>query len=93
MVITTINAVVKMKWLDTKKTYLYAFWISLFVAISLLVTGFFMPPKGKIDGSVLEATGIMFLWPALAFGAKALEEGNTAKIQKGDTTISIGKDE
>lgn len=82
-----------MKWIDTKRTYIAAFWTSLIISICLLVGGFFCPPQGEIDGSVLEATGILFLWPALAFGAKALEEGNTAKIQKGDTTISIGKNE
>ena len=82
-----------MKWIDTKKTYLAAFWVSLIIAIGLIVGGFLCPPQGEIDGSVLEATGIIFLWPALAFGAKALEEGNRAKIQKGDTTILIGKDE
>ena len=79
--------------IDTKKTYIGAFWVSLIISIGLIVTGFFMPPKGKIDGSVLEATGIIFLWPALAFGAKALEEGHTAKIQKGDTAILIGKED
>ena len=79
-----------MKWIDTKKTYLAAFWVSLVIAIGLLITGLFMPPQGEIDGSVLEATGLLFLWPALAFGAKALEEGKVARIQKGDTTISLG---
>ena len=79
-----------MKWLDTKKTYLISFWVSLTISLGLLITGFFMPPQGQIDGSVLEATGLLFLWPALAFGAKALEEGKTAKIQKGETMIVIG---
>ena len=78
---------------NTKKTYIVSFWISLIIAIGLMVTGFFIPPQGQVHPSVLEATGILFLWPALAFGAKALEEGNTAKIQKGDTTISIGSKE
>lgn len=78
---------------NTKKTYIVSFWISLIIAIGLMVTGFFLPPQGQVHPSVLEATGILFLWPALAFGAKALEEGNTAKIQKGDTTISIGSKE
>ena len=82
-----------MNWVDTKKTYIAAFWASLVIAIGLIVGGFFVPPTGEIHPSVLEGTGLLFLWPALAFGAKALEEGNTAKIQKGDTTILIGKDD
>lgn len=79
--------------IDTKRTYILSFWASLIIAASLLIGGFLTPPKAIIDGSILEATGIIFLWPALAFGAKALEEGKVAKIQKGDTTISLGKNE
>ena len=85
--------VLKMKWLDTKKTYIIGFFVSLIMSIGLIVGGFFTPPKGVIDGSVLEAVGIIFLYPALSFAAKALEEGNSAKIQKGDTTITIGNQE
>lgn len=82
------------KWNEmapVRRHYYIAFFVSLFVAISLMVGGFFCPPKGKIDGSVLEAVGIIFLWPALAFGAKALEEGHRAQIRKGDTTITLGE--
>lgn len=73
--------------------YLTAFWCTLVIAIGLIVTGFFTPPKAQIDGSVLEATGLLFLWPALAFGAKALEEGKTATISHGNTTIEIKKED
>ena len=74
-----------------KKHYVIAFWCTLTVAIGLLVGGFFTPPQGEIDGSVLESAGLLFLWPALAFGAKALEENNVVKIQHGNTTISINE--
>ena len=78
---------------NLKDHYLVAFWISLAVSIGLLVGGFFTPPQGEISGSLLEGAGILFLWPALAFGAKALEENNKIKIQHGQTTIQIGQDE
>lgn len=52
-----------------------------------------MPPQGEIDGSLLEATGLLFLWPALSFGNKALEEGKVAKITRGDTVITVGDDD
>lgn len=78
---------------NLKKHYLWAFWISLICSIGLLVRGFLTPPTGQVDGSVLEGTGILFLWPALAFGAKALEEKNKIMIQHGQTTIQIGQDE
>lgn len=74
------------------KHYVIAFWTTLAVAIGLIIGGFFMPPQGEVDGSVLTSVGELFLWPALAFGAKALEDGKIAKISKGDTTVSIGHD-
>lgn len=73
------------------KHYKVAFWITLSVALALIIGGFFMPPAGEIDGSVLTAVGEIFLWPSLAFGAKALSEGKTAHISKGDMEIAIGE--
>lgn len=78
---------------NLKKHYLWAFWISLICSIGLLLGGFFTPPTGQVDGSILEGAGLLFLWPALGFGAKALEENNRIKIQHGATTIQIGQDE
>lgn len=78
---------------NLKKHYLWAFWISLICSIGLLLGGFFTPPTGQVDGSILEGAGLLFLWPALGFGAKALEEKNKIMIQHGQTTIQIGQDE
>ena len=36
-----------------------AFWIAFIVSICLMVGGFFAPPFGVIDGSVLTSTGIL----------------------------------
>lgn len=74
------------------KHYLIAFWTTLGVSFSLLIGSFFCPPMGAVDGSVLAAVGELFLWPTLAFGAKALQEGKTAHIRKGDVDIAIGED-
>lgn len=82
-----------MKIFTARKQYIVAFWSTLLISVGLLVGGFFTPPKAQIDGSLLEATGLLFLWPALSFGNKALEEGKVAKINKGDTTITIGDDD
>ena len=73
------------------KQYMVAFWITLCIAIALIIGGFFVPPLGSIDGSILTAIGELFLWPALAFGAKALSEGKKAKFKKGDTTLEVGE--
>lgn len=71
--------------------YVLAFFITLIVSIGLIITSFIIPPKGVVDPSVLAATGEIFLWPALAFAAKAIDEGKNAKITKGDTTLEIGE--
>lgn len=73
--------------------YILAFWVTLGVALALIIGGFFAPPMGEISGSVLTATGEIFLWPALAFGAKALSEGKKAHIHHKDTDITIGDEE
>lgn len=76
-----------------KKHYILSFWITLILSIGLIIGGFCTPPTGQVDGSVLESVGLIFLWPALAFGAKALEENNKIKISHGHTEIVIGQDE
>lgn len=76
-----------------KKHYIASFWITLTLSIGLIIGGFCTPPQGQVDGSVLESVGLIFLWPALAFGAKALEENNKIKISHGQTEIVIGQDE
>ena len=35
------------------------FWIAFVVSVFLIVGGFFVPPLGVIDGSVLTGTGIL----------------------------------
>lgn len=74
------------------KHYILAFFISLGISAGLIITSFIIPPKGEISPSVLQGVGELFLYPALAFGAKALEEGRTARIQRGNTSIIVGDD-
>lgn len=73
--------------------YFVAFFVSLVISIGLIVGGFFMPPQGEIDGSVLKGVGELFLYPALAFAAKALDDDRKIKLQHGKTTITVGKTE
>lgn len=75
-----------------KRHYIIAFWITLTVSLSLIIGGFFCPPIGEISGSVLTAVGEVFLWPALAFGAKALEEENHVTMKRGEFKIEVGKE-
>jgi hypothetical protein len=73
--------------------YIIAFWVTLSVSIGLIIGGFFMPPKGEIDGSVMTSVGELFLWPALAFAAKAIEEGKVVSFNAGHASVNVGKDE
>lgn len=75
------------------KHYIIGFWITLGISIGLLVGGALTPPMFIIDGSIFKAVGLLFLWPTLAFGAKAVEDGRVAKLVLGNAHIQIGKDE
>lgn len=76
-----------------KGHYTIAFFTTLLVALGLIIFGAVTPPKGEVDGSLITATGVIFLWPALAFANKAIEEGKTAKFVKGDLEVSVGDKE
>ena len=71
--------------------YFVAFFSSLVISIGLLITSFFLPPQGEIHPSVLQGVAILFCYPALAFGAKALEDGKKVKIGTKVGTITVGK--
>ena len=73
--------------------YLIAFFVTLGVAIGLLVTSFLLPPQGEINPSVLRAVAELCFWPALAFIAKALQDGKTARLRHGNTTVTVGDDD
>lgn len=50
-----------------------------------------MPPKGEISPSVLQATAIILVYPALAFAAKALEDNHQVRIKTEHATVTVGK--
>ena len=75
-----------------------SFWLSrftlvicFFVSVGLMIGGFFVPPMGVIDGSVLTAVGELLLFPTLLYGFRAVELGMRVKFQKGETSVSIDK--
>lgn len=64
------------------------------ISIGLLVGGFFCPPMGVIDGSVLAAAGIMFAFSALWVAAYTINvKGGTASVKAGQTEVSISTDD
>lgn len=83
----------KLPKITVKNHYLVAFVASLVVAISLVVAGFILPPRGRIDPTVLTAAGILWLWPTLAAAQQAIKEGRRIKLSKGDLTLSVDENE
>lgn len=67
----------------------FTFLVSFFVAVGLIIGGFFVPPMGVIDGSLLTAIGELLLFPTLLYGFRALELGYKIRFQKGDTAIEV----
>lgn len=59
-----------------------AFWIAFVVSICLMVGGFFSPPLGVIDGSVLTSAGILSAFVELHHFIKT---GSTRRKEKPPT--------
>lgn len=71
----------------------YIFYVCLFVAIIMFVGGFFCPPMGVIDGSVLKAGGILLGFAALAVAGQNLANGRGVTFSHGETEVTIDDDE
>ena len=70
------------------------FFVCLTCAIGLFIGGFFVPPTGVIDGSVLTAGGILLGFGALGIWGRALDKDKIATFEKDGTKVTIGqKDE
>jgi len=67
--------------------------ICFVISVLLIIAGFLLPPMGIIDGSVLTAVGEILLFPVVVYGFRAIELGLEVKIQKGDTSVEIHKDD
>ena len=63
------------------------------ISVSLIVGGFFVPPMGVIDGSVLTAVGELIAFPTLLYGYRAIELGYEIKLQHGETSLEVHKED
>ena len=77
-----------------------SFWLSritfcvcFFVSVGLFIGGFFVPPMGIIDGSILKAVGELLAYPTLLYCFRAFELGYKIKFQKGETSIELNNHE
>lgn len=77
----------------TKHADKYIFYICLSFAIILFVGGFFCPPMGVIDGSLLKAAGILLGFATLGVAGQNLANGKDIIFSHGDTKVEINDDE
>ena len=66
------------------------FRISFVLSVLLIVGGFFCPPIGVIDGSVLTAVGLLLMFSIVGKLPEAIKAGKSVKIQKGDFVAEVG---
>lgn len=66
-----------------------AAYILAAIAALLIIAGFFVPPMGEIDGSVLQGAGILTGIIAIFFGWDAMEKGLGAKVSVGKASVEI----
>ena len=69
------------------------FWVFGGLAALLIVASWFVPPLGAIEPSVLAGVGELFAFTSLGAVIKAIDNGKTAKVSKGDIDITIGDKE
>ncbi len=65
------------------------FHILLTVSVLLIIGGFFVPPIGVIDGSVLSAVGLLLMFATIEKVPEAIASGRNIKLQKGDSSVEI----
>lgn len=69
------------------------FFICLGVSIALGIGGFFCPPLGSIDGSILTFIGLLLAYATLAVAAQNLANGKDVEFKKGDASLTISDEE
>lgn len=70
-------------------------WVVMLVSIGLVVTSFFLPPKGQIDPSVLTAIGELGLMATIFFKLpnmiSSIKEGTSLTFRHGDREMTVHK--
>lgn len=86
-----MGKILKMAWDDCA----IGGWISFVVMIFLMIFGFFSPPQGIIDGSVLLAAsellafGVLFKIPNMI---KSIKDGRSLRIHHNNTDVELNSE-
>lgn len=65
------------------------FFICLGVSIALGIGGFFCPPLGSIDGSILTFIGLLLGYATLAVAGQNLADGKDVIFSHGESKVEI----
>ena len=78
-----------------KETWESNIWMRILTisSILLIITSFFVPPLGILDGSVLAAVGELEALGVLWIVLRAVEKGTAASFKKGDVEVEIKEKE
>lgn len=76
--------------MKNKQADKYIFYICLAISVALFIGGFFCPPMGIIDGSVLTAGGILLGFAALGVAGQNLANGKEVVFTHDNTEMKIG---
>lgn len=68
------------------------FYTTFALSILLIIGGFFVPPIGVIDGSVLTAVGLLILFATIEKIPEAVKAGKSIKVQKGDFSAEVSSE-
>lgn len=69
------------------------FTVTFVLSVLLIVGGFFCPPIGVIDGSVLSAVGLLLMFATIDKIPEAIKAGRNLKISKGDFSIESSSEQ
>lgn len=83
----------KLQLPDNSRGWRIAFWCTGALSSILIVTGFFVPPMGEIDGSVLTAIGELLVFPVIYTAYNAIMSGKEITLNHGNTSIKVGDDD
>ena len=72
----------------------WAFWLTEVVSLVMFVAGFFVPPMGVIDGSVLTGIGLLMGFGTISMLPEIIAAGHSVKQINlpGHTSIELEND-
>lgn len=69
------------------------FYSTFIISVALIIGGFFCPPIGVIDGSVLTAVGLLILFATIEKIPEAIKAGRSFKVSKGVLELEVSAKE